>query len=339
MALTLMIVMLAIFGTWTSETKSLTLQEASMVERYEQWMAQYDRKYTDDVEKESRFKIFKENAEFVEKVNNEGNRTYKLSLNAFADLTNEEFIASRTGYKITNQSRSTNSGPSSFRYESLTDIPMTVDWREQEAVTPIKDQGQCGCCWAFSAVAAIEGITKIKTGKLISLSEQQLLDCSTNYNSGCNGGLMDYAFQYIIQNKGLTTETNYPYEAMNGTCNAEKASQSEAQISNFEDVPSKSEEALLKAVANQPVSVAIDIDGALQYYSSGVFNGKCGNNLNHGVTVIGYGTTEDGTKYWLVKNSWGESWGENGYVRIQRDVDAPEGLCGIAIEASYPVVA
>jgi KDEL-tailed cysteine endopeptidase len=144
MALTLMIVMLAILGTWTSETTSLTLQEASMVERYEQWMAQYDRKYTDDVEKESRFKIFKENAEFVEKVNNEGNRTYKLSLNAFADLTNEEFIASRTGYKITNQSRSTNSNPSSFRYESLTDIPMTVDWREQEAVTPIKDQGQCG---------------------------------------------------------------------------------------------------------------------------------------------------------------------------------------------------
>ncbi|GLT54450.1 hypothetical protein SLA2020_276490 [Shorea laevis] len=307
MALTLMIVMLAILGTWTSETKPLTLQEASMVERYEQWMAQYDRKYTDDVEKESCFKIFKENAEFVEKVNNEGNHTYKLSLNAFADLTNEEFIASRTGYKITNQSRSTNSGPSSFRYESLTDIPMTVDWREQEAVTPIKDQGQCGCCWAFQR--------------------------------GCNGGLMDYAFQYIIQNKGLTTETNYPYEAMAGTCDAEKESQSEAQISNFEDVPSKSEEALLKAVASQPVSVAIDSDGAFEHYSSGVFNGECGNKLNHGVTVIGYGTTEDGTKYWLVQNSWDESWGESGYVQIQRDVDAPDGLCGIAIEASYPVVA
>ncbi|GLT73571.1 hypothetical protein SLA2020_454190 [Shorea laevis] len=166
--------MLAILGTWTSQAMPRTLQEASMAERYEQWMAQYDRKYTDDVEKESRFNIFKENAEFVEKVNNEGSHTYKLSLNAFADLTNEEFIASRTGYKITNQSRSANSNTSSFRYESLTDIPMTMDWREHGAVTLIKDQAQCGSCWAFSAVAAVEGITQIKTGKLMSLSEQQL---------------------------------------------------------------------------------------------------------------------------------------------------------------------
>ncbi|GLT70922.1 hypothetical protein SLA2020_429720 [Shorea laevis] len=322
-ALTLMIVVLTILGTWTSGATSRTLQEASMAERHEQWMAQYDRMYSDEAEKESRFKIFKRNAEFVEKVNNEGNRTYKLSLNAFADLTTKEFLASRTGYKMmTNQSRSVDINPS-FRYESLTDIPMTMDWREQGAVTPIKDQRRCGCCWAFSAVAAVEGITKIKTGNLISLSEQQLVDCATDGNNGCTGGWMDNAFKYIIQKQGLTTETNYPYEAMDGrTCDTEKAYNFAAQISDFEDVPANNEDALLKAVASQPVSVAIDGSGmAFQFYSSGVFSG------------------EYGTKYWLVKNSWGENWGESGYMRIQRDVvNAPEGLCGIAKRASYPVI-
>jgi KDEL-tailed cysteine endopeptidase len=147
MALTLgkklVIVMLTILGSWTSQATSRTLHEAFMVERHEQWMAQYDRKYADDAEKESRFKIFKENAEFVEKINSVGNHSYKLSLNAFSDLTTEEFVASRTGYKITNQSRSTNVN-TSFRYENLSDIPMTMDWREQGAVTPVKNQGQCG---------------------------------------------------------------------------------------------------------------------------------------------------------------------------------------------------
>lgn len=184
----------------------------------------------------------------------------------------------------------------------------------------------------------MEGITKLKTGKLISLSEQEVVDCDTKgEDQGCNGGLMDDAFKFIIKNGGLTTEANYPYTAADGTCNTHKSGSHAATITGYEDVPANSEAALLKAVAKQPVSVAIDAGGfAFQFYSSGVFTGDCGTDLDHGVAAVGYGTTSDGTKYWLVKNSWGSSWGEKGYIRMERDVDAKEGLCGIAMQASYP---
>ncbi|KAL2475220.1 KDEL-tailed cysteine endopeptidase CEP1 [Abeliophyllum distichum] len=226
---------------------------------------------------------------------------------------------------------------SSFSYENVTAVPSSMDWRKKGAVTGVKDQGQCGCCWAFSAVAAMEGINQLSTGKLISLSEQELVDCDTSEDMGCNGGLMDNAFEFIIKNHGLTTESSYPYDGTDGTCNTKKESSHAAKITGYEDVPANSESALLKAVAKQPVSVAIDASGSdFQFYSSGVFTGECGTDLDHGVTAVGYGTTTDGTKYWLVKNSWGTSWGENGYIRMQRDIDAEEGLCGIAMQASYP---
>ncbi|XP_057453132.1 senescence-specific cysteine protease SAG39-like [Lotus japonicus] len=194
-----------------------------------------------------------------------------------------------------------------------------------------------GCCWAFSAVAATEGITKLSTGKLISLSEQELVDCDTKgVDQGCEGGLMDDAFKFIMQNKGLNTEAKYPYKGVDATCNANAEAKDAASIKGFEDVPANSESALLKAVANQPISVAIDASGSeFQFYSSGVFTGSCGTELDHGVTAVGYGS-DGGTKYWLVKNSWGEQWGEQGYIRMQRDVAAEEGLCGIAMQACYP---
>ena len=194
-----------------------------------------------------------------------------------------------------------------------------------------------GCCWAFSAVAATEGINKLKTGTLISLSEQELVDCDTKgVDQGCEGGLMDDAFKFIIKNGGLTTEAQYPYKGADGTCNAKAAANHAATISGYEDVPANNEQALKNAVANQPVSVAIDASGSdFQFYKSGVFTGSCGTELDHGVTAVGYGVS-DGTKYWLVKNSWGAEWGEEGYIRMQRDVAAAEGLCGIAMQASYP---
>ncbi|KAI3855047.1 hypothetical protein MKX03_018441 [Papaver bracteatum] len=270
-------------------------------------MTRYGKVYKNQTEKESRFNIFKANVEFIES-SDVRSKPYKLSVNEFADQTIEEFKSSRNGYK--KSWRRSPQESTAFRYENVTVVPSTMDWRKKEAVTPVKDQGQCGCCWAFSAVAAMEGITQLVTGKLTSLSEQELVDCDTkSEDQGCESGLMDDAFEFIQENGGLTAEANYPY---NGA-------------------------SLLKAVSKQPVSVAIDASGQdFQFYSSGVFTETCGTELDHGVTTVEYGTDSDRTKYWLVKNSWGTSWGEDRYIRMQRDVDANEGLCGIAMEASYP---
>ncbi|KAG5222051.1 senescence-specific cysteine protease SAG [Salix suchowensis] len=322
-----------ILGAWPSKSIARTLLDGPVYERHEQWMSQYGRVYKDDSEKATRYSIFKENVARIDAFNSQTGKSYKLGVNQFADLTNEEFKASRNRFK--GHMCSPQAGP--FRYENVSAVPSTMDWRKEGAVTPVKDQGQCGCCWAFSAVAAMEGINQLTTGKLISLSEQELVDCDTKgENHGCNGGLMDEAFKFIIQNKGLTTEANYPYKGTEGTCNANKAASHAAKITGFEDVPANSEAALMKAVARQPVSVAIDAGGFdIQFYWSGIFTGSCDTQLDHGVTAVGYGVS-DGYKYWLVKNSWGVQWGEEGYIRMQKDISAEEGLCGIAMQASYP---
>ncbi|PWA37160.1 peptidase C1A [Artemisia annua] len=172
----------------------------------------------------------------------------------------------------------------------------------------------------------MEGITQLKTGKLISLSEQELVDCDTSgIDHGCEGGPMDNVFDFIVSNKGLTTESNNLYKGTDGMCNSNEETNHAATITGHEDVPANSESALLKAVSSQPVSVAIDAKV-----------GECGTELDHGVTAVGYGTSDDGTMYWLVKNSWGTSWGQEGYIMMERDVQAKEGICGIAMQASYP---
>ncbi|CAL5346165.1 unnamed protein product [Camellia sinensis] len=296
----------------------------------------YGRVYQDSAEKERRFKIFTENVGFIESFNRAGTQSYKLGINQIADLTNEEFKASRNGYKMSSRLRSSTVTP--FRYENVSAMPSSMDWRKKGAVTAIKDQGQYGSCWAFSAIAATEGITQLTTGELISLSEQELVDCDrSSKDAGCEGGYMEDAFDFIVHNKGIAAETTYPYAATQGTCNTQKEASHAAKITGYEKVPANSKAALLKAMANQPVSVSIDASGyEFQFYVTGVFPGVCGTELDHGVTAVGYGTSDAGTKYWLVKNSWGTTWGEEGYIRMQRDIDAKTGLCGIVMDASYP---
>ncbi|RZB75640.1 Vignain [Glycine soja] len=282
---------------------------------HEQWTKKYGKVYKDAAEKQKRLLIFKDNVEFIESFNAAGNKPYKLSINHLTDQTNEEFVASHNGYKHKGSHSQT-----PFKYENIT-VGLEGKWSCQA----MKDQGQCGNCWAFSTVATTEGIYQITTSMLMSLSEQELVDCDS-VDHGCDGGYMEGG-----------SEANYPYTAVDGTYDANKEASPAAQIKGYETVPANSEDALQKAVANQPVSVTIDAGGsAFQFNSSGVFTGQCGTQLDHGVTAVGYGSTDDGTQYWIVKNSWGTQWGEEGYIRMQRGTDAQEGLCGIAMDASYP---
>ncbi|KAL2494908.1 Senescence-specific cysteine protease SAG12 [Forsythia ovata] len=298
---------------------------------HEQWMAQHRRIYKSNEEKEKRFKVFKDNVEYIERFNRAANNTYELGINEFADLTNEEFLAKYTGHSMPSfQTSST----TSFMYEKVKAVPASLDWRKRGAVTPVKNQEQCGSCWVFSAVAVIEGIVQIKTGKLVSLSEQQVLDCIST-SDGCNGGWTEQVFEFVKKNRGLASDTNYPYRAKKGTCSNIKSSSLATMITGHHHVPKNNERALLRAVAKQPVSVSLDAS-RFQFYKSGILTGKCGTEPIHVAAAVGYGKSEDGTKYWIFKNSWGPSWGENGYIRLQRNIKAKEGMCGIAMHATYP---
>ncbi|PWA87626.1 senescence-specific cysteine protease SAG39 [Artemisia annua] len=327
---------LLVIVAWVSQVTSRTLSDAYIAEKHELWMSQFGRVYNDNVEKEMRRNIFKKNVEYIESFNSLGNRSYKLGINKFSDQTNDEFKASLNGHKLSHKSKSPR--PTAFRYENVSEVPDSIDWRTKGAVTEVKDQGACGSCWAFSAIAAVEGINQLMTGNLTSLSEQELVDCNRNEKcEGCVGGFKDNAFEYIVKNKGINSETGYPYLGADGICNTTMEAVHAAIITGHEMVPANNETALRLAVSKQPVSVAIDASSdAFMSYRSGVFTGDCGTDLDHEVAVVGYGTYIDGMKYWLVKNSWGTSWGDNGYMMMQRDINATEGLCGIAIDAAYP---
>lgn len=262
-----------------------------------------------------------------------GLSTYTLGLNEYADLTIHEFKARMNGFrgKVTRSAQL-------FKPNPKAAVPDTVDWRDKNIVTPIKNQEQCGSCWAFSTTGSVEGQWALAKNALVSLSEQNLVDCSgPEGNMGCGGGLMDYGFQYIIDNNGIDTEESYPYTAQDGDCQFNKANIG-ATISSYKDIPSGDEDALKQAVATiGPISVAIDASSeAFQLYSGGVYDDdRCSSTLlDHGVLAVGYGT-DSGVDYWLVKNSWGETWGDTGYIKMSRNKN---NQCGIATQSSYPVV-
>ncbi|CAA7407246.1 unnamed protein product [Spirodela intermedia] len=307
-----------------------------LLELFESWMSKHGRVYESLEEKLRRFQVFKGNLLHIDQTNRR-RASYWLGLNEFADLSHDEFKAMYLGVKVNaaRERRASSSGEGSFRYAAVQSLPKAVDWRKKGAVTRVKNQGACGSCWAFSTVAAVEGINQIVTGNLTTLSEQELVDCDS-LNSGCSGGLMDNAFSFIVSNGGLHTEDDYPYLMEEGTCDEKREELDVVTINGYEDVPVNSEESLLKALAHQPVSVAIEASNRdFQFYSGGVFDGPCGTELDHGVAAVGYGSSK-GQDYIIVKNSWGSKWGEKGYIRMKRNTGNPEGLCGINKMASYP---
>jgi hypothetical protein len=300
---------------------ALKLEDASQ-QAFFSFVKEFNKQYPTE-EVFDRYNTFKANLELINAHNN-GSSSWKMGINQFADLSPAEFKAF-LGLKPRDNAyiRSQNVEP--FVPAASNDI----DWVSKGAVTPVKDQAQCGSCWAFSTTGAVEGAVQVKTGRLTSVSEQQLVDCAgSSGNQGCNGGLMDDAFNWIVSHKGIGSEASYPYTARDGTC---KDVPSVSTISGYKDVQQGSEPALMTALNMQPVSIAIEADqSSFQNYKSGVFTGPCGTQLDHGVLLVGSGT-DGGQDYWRVKNSWGASWGDNGFIRIIRN----RNVCGLANMASY----
>jgi cathepsin L len=301
-------------------------------EGWQIWKIAHEKKYADMGEERVRYVIWQDNLKRIEQHNSENGNSYSLRINKFGDMTGTEFAASLGLPKMHNRT-----GGSTFLAPSNVQMPTTVDWRDKGYVTPVKNQGQCGSCWAFSTTGSLEGQYFKKNGKLISLSEQQLVDCSTKFgNMGCNGGLMDQAFKYIKQ-YGIESEKDYPYHARDMKCKYD-ATKVVTKVTGFTDVTEGSEAELQSAVATVgPVSVAIDASHfSFQFYHEGVYNEpRCSSTqLDHGVLAVGYGTYQ-GKDYWLVKNSWGSGWGLKGYIRMSRN---KKNQCGIASSASYPLL-
>eukprot|EP00252_Welwitschia_mirabilis_P022879 TRINITY_DN631_c0_g1_i1.p1 TRINITY_DN631_c0_g1~~TRINITY_DN631_c0_g1_i1.p1 ORF type:complete len:371 (+),score=64.05 TRINITY_DN631_c0_g1_i1:210-1322(+) len=300
--------------------------------QFAEFALRYRKKYSTIGEIKQRFNIFVESLEEIESTNGQ-NLPYKLGVNEFADMTWEEFRGKFLGAA---QNCSATEGT-----HKMTDVklPESKDWREDGIVSPVKDQGSCGSCWTFSTTGALEAAHKQATGKSVLLSEQQLVDCAGAFNNfGCNGGLPSQAFQYIKYNGGLDTEEAYPYRAETGSCKYDSNSIG-AKVANSVNITMGAEDELKHAVGLiRPVSVAFEAVSGFKQYKEGVYTsttcGQSSMDVNHAVLAVGYGSTEDGIPYWIIKNSWGESWGDKGYFKMEMG----KNMCGIATCASYPIV-
>ncbi|CAH1960193.1 unnamed protein product [Acanthoscelides obtectus] len=262
---------------------------------------------------------------------NNGEETFEMRMNQFGDISQEEFRQMMS----LQENQIPDRGDNFALFEDNEELPKEVDWRAKGAVTTVKDQSLCGACWAFSAVGAIEGVIFLKNGILESLSVQNLIDCAgaAYDNEGCDGGLRTNAFNYVI-NRGVLTDKEYPYTSYTGK-EGKCKKQGGVKISGYKDIPEGDEQALAKAIALiGPVSVGVDASH-MQFYSTGVITKKSGcknelGDLHHGVLVVAYSE-----EYWVIKNSWGSSWGEEGYFRLKRN---DGNTCGVATRASYPTL-
>ncbi|CAL9691556.1 unnamed protein product [Knipowitschia caucasica] len=314
------------------------LTSFSLNQAWEQWMIKHAKVYEQKVELKFRRALWEWNLERIWKHNKEaalGKHNFTLGLNHLADMTADE-----VNYAL-NRLRPEKPDPvRNVTWKNVSDwnIPQSVDWRQHGLVSSVQNQGLCGSCWAFSALGALEGQMSRHTGLLVQLSPQNLVDCSvTDGNHGCKGGYVSKAYTYIIRNQGVDSEHSYPYEHQNGICRYSVQGKA-AHCSDFRMLPSGDERMLASVVANVgPVAVAVNA-GLLSFhlYKGGIYSDpKCNpNSINHAVLIVGYGT-DKGQDYWLVKNSWGSSWGESGYIRIARNA---KNTCGIASLPLYPTI-
>jgi len=301
-------------------------------EKFIDWMKEHGKEYENGHAFVKALETFAEHEDYINQHNSEGN-TYTLGHNEFSDLSAEAFRAYFKLGEFSQHYAGKDDGEDfvSHNFEA----PDAVDWVEKKMVSEVKNQGQCGSCWSFSTTGALESAYAIKNGKIQEFSEQQLVDCDNNGDHGCNGGLMDNAFKWIEKNGGLCTEKDYAYTAKDGVCQKTCSEVQGSTIQKYTDVRA-TDAAMMAALSQQPVSVAIEADQrSFQLYKSGVLTGRCGTNLDHGVLAVGYGT-EQGTDFYKIKNSWGKTWGEDGFIRIERGVSQRGGQCGILKSASFP---
>jgi C1A family cysteine protease len=319
---------------------STFLNDSDEWKQFSNFQERFSKKYETIEEMETRFQIFRSNLRNIILHNLDHIQNFTMGINQFTDLTPEEFKEQYVGGLKTELG---SYGCKSFS-SSASGAPFSIDWRQKGAVNPVRDQGQCGSCWAFATTANAESVWAISKGQLLDLSEEFLVDCASGvgyYNMGCNGGQPDSAFKYMINN-GQCTEASYPYKAGTtktaGSC--QKCTAAPVHFSGCYDVTPKDQISLMAAVAKQPVVIAIEADTRyFQSYSGGILDSpNCGEKLDHAVEIIGYGT-ENGVDYWNVRNSWGPSWGESGYFRLKKTSSTNDiGICGLAAEPSYLVV-